>query len=302
MSHPAHAAACEAAPWKSRVGWVCAVGSALLFLVAGVWKATDPLTWAQMLGNLLVPGPLTVPGTLMLATVEILAGVLILIPRYRRWGSILTVALLLVFMVYVGINYPKLLGKECSCFPWVKRTVGPGFFVGDAVMMAMAALAGLWAERPHGVRGASLVLGAIAVFTGACYGVTIFQQEGIAAPDMVTVNGQPFPLHQGRVFLYFYDPECMHCFDAAKQASGYKWNEVKVIGVPTRVPQFAGQFMADTGLKADYTLDQDPLRAVFKFRDPPYGVALVNGRQKAAFLHFDQEQPTKGLRSLGFIE
>jgi uncharacterized membrane protein YphA (DoxX/SURF4 family) len=273
-----------------------------LFLVAGVYKAVDPLNWAQLLGNLLVPGPLTVPGTLALSTVEILAGVLVLIPRYRRWGSILAVALLLVFMAYVGINYSKLLGKDCSCFPWLKRAIGPGFFVGDLAMLALAALAGVWAERSHGLRGAALVLGAIGVFVGACFGVTLFQQQGILAPREVAVDGKPFDLHQGRVFVYFYDPECMHCFAAAKQASGYKWNDVRIVGVPTRVPRFAGQFMADTGFNQPFTTDVEPLRAVFKFRDPPYGVALVGGRQKAAFFIFDEEEPRKGLRALGFID
>lgn len=302
IAHPIPAASLETAPWKSVLGWICAGATAILFLTAGIWKATDPLTWAQLLGQLLVPGWLTVPGTILLAIGEIFAGVLILIPRYRRWGAMLASVLLVVFMLYAGINYSKLVGKECSCFPWIKRTIGPGFFAGDAAMLALAILAGIWSQRPQGLRGAALVLSAIAVFCGVCYGVTMFEQTGLAAPATVTVNGQPTSLQEGRVFLYFFDPECMHCFEAAKQMTGYKWKDVRVIGIPTRVQQFANQFLNDTGLKADITLDQDALRAVFKFQDPPYGVALERGRQKAAFAIFDKEQPVKGLREIGFIE
>ncbi len=302
MAHPVPAASLELPPWKSVAGWVCAACVAVLFLSAGVWKATDPLKWAQMLGQLLVPGWLTVPGTVALAVAETLAGVLILIPRYRRWGAWLAAALLIVFMIYAGINYDKLLGKDCSCFPWIKRTIGPGFFVGDFAMLALAVGAGVWSNRPHGPRGAVVLLGAISVFAGACYGVTAFQQQGIAAPAQITVAGKPYSLQEGRVFLYFYDPECMHCFEAAKQMTTYKWKDVRVVGIPTRQQQFAGQFLNDTGLKADVTLDQEALRAVFKFQDPPYGVALENGRQRAAFIHFDKEEPIKGLREAGFIE
>lgn len=302
MAHPVTAPSLETAPWKSVLGWVCAGTVALLFLTAGVWKATDPLKWAQLLGQLLVPGWLTVPGTILLAISEILAGVLVLIPRYRRWGAILASLLLVVFMIYAGVNYDKLVGKECSCFPWIKRTIGPGFFAGDAAMLLFAIGAGIWSQRSFGLRGAALILSAITVFCTACYGVNRFEQQGLAAPATVTINGQPSSIQQGRVLLYFFDPECMHCFAAAKQMTGYKWQDVRVIGIPTRVQQFANQFLNDTGLKAEITLDQDALRGVFKFQDPPYGVALVDGRQKAAFAIFDEEQPRKGLRELGFIE
>jgi len=301
MSHPA-STAFETAVWKSAIGWICAACISILFLAAGIWKATDPLTWAQSLGQFLVPGWLTIPGTIALAVSEIFAGIAILIPRYRRWGAMLTCVLLVVFMVYVAINYNQLVGKDCSCFPWVKRAVGPGFFLGDAAMLVMAGLAGLWAQRSHGLRGAAVVLGAISVFTGVCYGVTVFQHSGLRAPASVVVDGKAYPLNQGRVFLYFFDPECMHCFQAAKQMTGYKWKDVKVVAIPTRVQQFAGQFLKDTGLSADVTLDQEALRAVFKFKDPPYGVALENGIQRVAFIHFDEQEPRKGLRTHGFIE
>ena len=50
------------------------------------------------------------------------------------------------------------------------------------------------------------------------------------------------------------------------------------------------------------SLDVQTLRQTFKFVDPPYGVALKNGRQKAAIANFDDSEPAKTLREIGFVE
>ena len=47
-----------------------------------------------------------------------------------------------------------------------------------------------------------------------------------------------------------------------------------VIAIPTQAQRFAAAFLRDTGLKAQTSLDLDPLKKVFPFGDPPYGVAL----------------------------
>ena len=39
---------------------------------------------------------------------------------------------------------------DCSCIPWLKRVVGPGFFIGDGVMLLLAFFAGLGARRSEG--------------------------------------------------------------------------------------------------------------------------------------------------------
>ena len=63
---------------------------------------------------------------------------MILVPRLRRWGALVLGALLVAFMGYFAIHYNALRGADCSCFPWLKRVVGPGFFVGDAVMLLLS--------------------------------------------------------------------------------------------------------------------------------------------------------------------
>src|SRR5260370_17084329 len=97
-----------------------------------------------MVEELKVSYQVSLPLTLALAVSETFAGVLILVPRFRRWGSILAGVLLVAFMIYIGINYGALVGKECSCFPWVKRTVGPGFFIADVLLLLPADLPGTW--------------------------------------------------------------------------------------------------------------------------------------------------------------
>src|ERR1700729_126587 len=168
--------------WKSSVSHIAAFAVALLFLTAGIWKMTDPFTWARMVEDLRVPYQLSMYATLALAVSETLAGALVLIPRFRRWGASLAALLLVVFMIYIGINYSALLGKECSCFPWVKRTIGPGFFAGDVLMLVAALIAGWWSRPPSGFRGAGIVVAAVAVLTAGSFGLATTRLSGTKAP------------------------------------------------------------------------------------------------------------------------
>lgn len=288
--------------WKKATGSTAAILLAILFFVSGCWKLTDPFQWAHALTEFRVPSAWSLPFTLATGVGETFGAVLILVPRFRRWGSFLIGLLLLVFMVYIGANYTTLAGKDCSCFPLVKRTIGPGFFIGDAIMLAMAAIAGLWTRAAENIRAALVVLGAVVVFAGVSLGVNFTRQSGLKAPATVTVDGKPYSLEQGDIFLFFYDPECLHCDAAAKRMSKLNWKDTKVVAIPTHDPQFAAAFLHDTGLTAVTSLDIDQLRAVFKFVDPPYGVALVRGRQKAAIASWEDAEPAATLRRIGFVE
>ncbi len=274
----------------------------LVFVSSGVWKITDPFTWSAALGQFRIPSSLSLPFTLALGIIETLAGVLILVPRFRRWGSLLVCVLLAVFMVYIGANYSVLAGKDCSCFPIVKRAVGPGFFIGDGLMLVLALLAGWWARPSSNLKVGLMVLGAVTVFAGVSYGVNVARLTGIKAPDSIVVDGQTRSLQSGRLFLFFYDPACMHCDAAARRMAKLKWRDATVIAIPVNQPQWAAAFLHDTGLKAGTSVDDQPLRRVFHFLNTPYGVALVNGRQKADVSNFDESEPARTLRSIGFID
>ena len=290
--------------WKTSVSHIAAFAVALLFLTAGIWKMTDPFTWARMVEDLRVPFQLSMYATLALAVSETLAGALVLIPKFRRWGASLAALLLVVFMIYIGINYSALLGKECSCFPWVKRTIGPGFFAGDAAMLLAALIAGWWARPSTGIRKAGIILAVIAAGTAASFGFATTRLSGTKAPDTITADGKPFSMQKGRIFVFFYDPQCGHCEAAARHMSKLHWkDDVTVIGVPTNMPQWAGSFLTDTGFKAKTSTDLALLKKTFPFGDPPYGVLIENGRERAPVPHYDDAtEPADTLKKLGVIE
>ena len=287
--------------WKSGLNWTAAGILAIVFVVSGLYKITDPQGWAVRLTQLRFPQPLSLAAALTVGIAETLGGVLVLVPRFRRWGAILTTVLLVVFMLYMGINYSALKGADCSCFPIVKRVVGPLFFVGDAGLLVTALAAGLWAKPASGLRSALVILGTVAVFAGVSYGVAAARQTGTKAPDTVPVEGKPYSLQQGKILLYFFDPECVHCLDAGKRMSHYNWGDTRIVAIPIQEPRFAAAYLDDTKLKAAVSNDIKELKAIFPFVAVPAGVALVDGREKMALSNFDGDEPAATLKKLGFI-
>jgi uncharacterized membrane protein YphA (DoxX/SURF4 family) len=291
--------------WKKAIGTVCALLLAILFFVSGAWKLTDPFVWSQALAEFRVPSALTLPGALALGVAEMVGAVLILVPRFRRWGAWLLGLLLVVFIVYIGANYSELIGKDCTCFPLVKRAVGPAFFFEDGAMFLMAIVAGMWARSSENLRAALVILGAVVVFAGASFGVNSARESGLKAPASITVDGKPFSLQQGNTFLFFYDPTCTHCEAAARKMAKLNWKDTNVVAIPIDTPQFAASFLHDTGFKAGTSNDLDLLKGTFKFATAPYGVALVRGRQKATVDvgAFETDgQPATLLHGLGFVD
>jgi hypothetical protein len=308
-ANPAHLglgiASFDLPAWKKVIGGVCAVLLAILFFVSGAWKLTDPYTWSQALVEFRLPGALALPGAIALGIGEMVGAVLILVPQFRRWGALLIGLLLVVFMIYIGANYSALVGKDCSCFPMVKRTVGPAFFVGDGAMLLMAVVAGMWARSSANLRAALVILGAVVVFGGVSFGVNSARASGLQAPASITVDGKPFSLQEGKTFLFFYDPTCTHCEAAARKMSKLNWKDTKIVAIPIDTPQFAASFLHDTGLKAGTSNDLDLLKGTFKFATAPYGVALIRGRQKATVdvgLFETDGQPAATLHGLGLTE
>ena len=271
-------------------------------LTAGIWKITDPIAAATRMNQALVPAALSIPTALAFGISEMFSGVMLLVSRFRRWGAWLSGLLLIAFLLYIGINYGRLAGDDCNCFPWIDRAVGPAFFVGDVVMLLMAVAVSFWSSRPYGIKSAALVLAAVGVFAGVSLGMALTRPLGVQAPDSILVDGKPFSLGNGRVFLYFFDPECTSCLFSAQDMSEFKWLDVQVIMVPTERKQLASQFVEATGWDAPLSSDSEKLREVFRFGDPPHGVILENGRQVGVLNVFDGGQPKAIMEALGFIE
>lgn len=303
MAHPqAGLARLDVPSWKSTLSWVCAILIALVFLLSGLWKITDAPGAAVRMAQARVPQSLSLAAAISFGIAETFAAVLLLVPRFRRWGAWLAGLMLVAFMIFIGMNYNALRGEECSCFPWVKRAVGPGFFIGDAVMLALAAMAGFWAKRAQSLRSAILILGTVTVFALVSYGVAAMRQTGTKAPETVTVNGKPYTLQQGKILIFYFDPECLHCLDAAKRMSKMNWGDTRVVAVPISQPQFAQGFLDDTHLKAVISSDLPQLKKIFPFVSAPAGVALVDGREKAALTQFEDNEPATTLKKLGFVQ
>ncbi len=294
-------ASLELPGWKSALSWVAAALIALLFLVSGLWKITDVQSAAMRMAQAKVPQSLSLAAALLFGIAETVGAVLILVPRFRRWGSIVTGLLLVAFMIYVGINYNFLRGEECSCFPWLKRAVGPGFFIGDGLMLLLAVCAGIWSKRPESLHSAFLVLGAVVVFALVSYGVAAARQTGTKAPETTLVDGRPYSLQQGKVFLYFFDPQCMHCFDAAKRMAQLRWGDTRVVVIPVEQPQYARGFLQETGLHGVVSSEFQKLAPIFSYSAYPFGVALENGREKAPLTKFEGDEPAATLKQIGFV-
>ncbi len=288
--------------WKTFANWGSAILLALIFLASGIWKINDAQAAAARMTQALVPQALSLPAALLFGIAETLAGALVLVPRFRRWGAWLCALLLLAFMAYVGAQYQALLGVDCTCFPWVKRVVGPGFFVGDGVMLLLAVAAAIWSRPPSSFRSAVLVAGAVTVFALVSYGVAAVRQTGAQAPDSVLVDGKPYSLQQGKILVFFFHPACMHCYDVAQRLSKYNWNGARTLAVPVEQPEYAAGFLSDTGLKAPFTTDFEKLRGPLGYKTYPAAAALENGRVKEVLLQFDPPEPEAALKRLGFVQ
>lgn len=250
----------------------------------------------------LIPKALAMPVALLAGIGETWTGLLLLVPRWRRWGAWLAGLALIAFMAYFAVFYNQLRGADCSCFPWLKRVVGVEFFVSDALMLAAAVFAGLWSTRSTHMKQAWMALAAIVVMALAVYGATLTQRGNVRVPAQITVDGQPFALQKGRVLVYFFDPECMHCFEAAKQMSAFAWKDVRVVVAPTVNPHWATAFLRDTGLRAGVAFDVALLRSAFRFGDPPFGAAIENGRVLGTFTFAAGEDVAGMLKKAGWIE
>jgi hypothetical protein len=294
----------EKTGWQGKVAAVCAILLGIIFLVSGGWKVLDPFKTGELLEQAKVPAGFGTLGAATLGTVELLAAFLLFVPWLRRWGGFLGSGLIVFFLGWIGYYYSALVGKECSCFPIIKRSIGPGFFISDGVMLLLGVAAFAWSAKVVSARLPLKALAAVIVMAGVSYGVNARMHSNVQVPTPVMVDGKPQNLADGKVLLFFYDPSCMHCDAAAKFMSKLNWGTTKIVAIPTVNPQWAESFLHDTGLKAGTSLELDKLKKAFPFVDPPYGVALVDGHVKETFTQaqFNVPLPQPDLEKLGFVK
>jgi hypothetical protein len=295
----------ESASWKRNIAVLSGILLGIVFLVSGGWKVLSPFKTGELLEQAQVPAGWGAIGAAVLGSIELLAAFMLFVPRLRRWGGLLGSGLLVFFIGWVAFYYNKLVGQESSFFPFIKRTVGPGFFVGDGIMLLLGVAAFAWSARV--VRSklplfAAVLLAAVAAIS---FGVKAGERSHAQVPTPVVVDGKPANLADGKVFLFFYDPSCMHCDAAAKFMSKLDWGTTHIVAIPTVNPQWAASFLHDTHFKqASTSLEFTKLKKAFPFGDPPYGVALEDGQVKQTFtqMQFNEPLPAPDLKKLGFVK
>ena len=283
---------------------MCAILLGIIFIVSGGWKVLDPFKTGELLEQAKVPAGFGRLGASTLGGLEVFAAFMLFYAKLRRLGGLLGAGLIVFFLGWVGYYYNALAGKECSCFPLIKRSIGPGFFISDGVMLLLGIAAFAWSPKVFSMKVPTAALASIAMIAGLSFGVNSWKHSGAQVPNPVVVDGKPQSLADGKVFLFFYDPSCMHCDAAAKFMATLNWGDTRVVAIPTVNPQWAGSFLHDTGLKAETSLELDKLKKAFPFVDPPYGVALVDGQQKETFTQaqFNVPLPQPQLKMLGFLK
>jgi hypothetical protein len=289
--------------WTRNVAAVSAILLGLIFLVSGGWKVLSPFQTGEVLEQAQVPAGLGPLGAASLGTLELFAALLLFLPQFRRLGGLLGSTLIVFFICWMGYYYRVLVGHECSCFPIIKRSVGPGFFVGDGIMLLLGIAAYTWSPRVRALKTPAIAFLSLLAVAGLSFGANSITRIRVEVPTPLMVDGKPQNLTKGKVFLYFYDPECSHCIAAARFMSKMDWGDTKIIGIPTHDPQFAPDFLQDTHLKAATSVETAKLRKTFTFVDPPFGVALVDGHMKKTFAQsqFNEPSPEADLKKLAFV-
>lgn len=290
--------------WRRAIATIAAILLGIIFLGSGAWKVLMPFQTGELLEQAQVPAGLGVLGAAALGTLELTAAFLLFTPKFRRLGGALGSALLIFFIGWIAYYYHVLVGQECSCFPLIKRTVGPGFFIGDGVMLLLGVAAFAWSPRVRNLRIPAVVFAGLVVLAGLSFGVNAMERQSVQVPNPVIVDSKPQDLTHGKVFLFFYDPSCMHCDAASKFMSTLNWGDTRIVAIPTVNPQWAASFLHDTHLKASTSLELDKLKKAFPFVDPPFGVALEDGRVKQIFAQaqFYPPLPSADLKKLGFVQ
>ncbi len=192
--------------WQKTVAAVCAILLGIIFLVSGSWKVLDPFKTGELLEQAKVPAGFGKLGASTLGAIEVFAAFMLFYPRLRRWGGFLGSGLIVFFLGWIGYYYSALVGKECSCFPLIKRSIGPGFFISDGVMLLFGLAAFFWSAKVVSAKLPMAALASIAVLAGLSFGFNTWKHSNVQVPTPVIVDGKPQSLAEGQVFLFFYDP------------------------------------------------------------------------------------------------
>jgi len=88
-----------------------------IFVAASLPKITDPPSFAHMIYNYrIVPGPLVNLMALAMPWIELLCGLALIFGIWRGTARTIIAAMLLTFIVAIGINLGRHNAIDCGCF------------------------------------------------------------------------------------------------------------------------------------------------------------------------------------------
>ncbi|RPH96228.1 DoxX family protein [candidate division KSB1 bacterium] len=101
--------------------WVCRIVVAAVFIFAAVPKILDPTAFAKAVVNYRLVLPLigqgyVYPVAMFLPPLELVAAVALLFNRWRRAGSLVCGAMLLLFIVLIAQAMVRGFNIDCGCF------------------------------------------------------------------------------------------------------------------------------------------------------------------------------------------
>lgn len=101
-------------PWLT-VRMQIALG--VIFIVAALPKFVDPPSFAHMIYNYrILPGALINLSALVMPWVELICGVALVLGIWKRSSSAIVAAMLVVFIIAIGINLGRGNPIDCGCF------------------------------------------------------------------------------------------------------------------------------------------------------------------------------------------
>ena len=101
--------------------WMCRLLVAGTFLLAAVPKLLDPVSFAKAIANYRLILPLigqgyVFPAAMFMPALEAVGALALLFNRWRRAGSLVCGALLIVFIVLIAQAVIRGLNIDCGCF------------------------------------------------------------------------------------------------------------------------------------------------------------------------------------------
>ena len=112
-----------------------------VFLLSGVAKLADRTGSRQAMVDFGLPGRLAAPFGILLPLVELVVAGALLFVNSARWGALLAIALLLLFVAGITVNLAKGRRPDCHCFGQIgSEPIGQRTILRNIILASLAAL------------------------------------------------------------------------------------------------------------------------------------------------------------------